>query len=102
LPLSIEATFQGTAEAFQNSLANEPVLTAALLGGFLLAFGTGTGSELRRSPGISVIGGLLLSRLLILYTTPVIYLPFGRLASRFGGRSKPHAEIEPVAAEHLA
>jgi multidrug efflux pump len=205
LPLSIQAAFQGTAEAFQNSLANEPVLIlaaiitvyivlgvlyesyihpltilstlpsaavgallalmvcgqdfsvvaligivlligiveknaimmidfaldaerkggmkpvhaiyqacllrfrpimmttmAAMLGGVPLAFGTGTGSELRRPLGISIIGGLILSQLLTLYTTPVIYLWFGRVASRFPGRSKPHAEIEPMAAEQSA
>jgi multidrug efflux pump len=202
LPLSIQAAFQGTAEAFQNSLANEPVLIlaaiitvyivlgvlyesyihpltilstlpsaavgallalmvckqdfsvvaligivlligiveknaimmidfaldaerkegmkpvhaiyqacllrfrpimmttmAAMLGGVPLAFGTGTGSELRRPLGISIIGGLLLSQLLTLYTTPVIYLWFGRLASRFGRKSKPHVELAVVAVE---
>jgi multidrug efflux pump len=56
---------------------------AALLGGVPLAFGSGTGSELRRPLGITIIGGLLLSQLLTLYTTPVIYLFFDRLASRF-------------------
>ncbi|HWF07919.1 MAG TPA: efflux RND transporter permease subunit [Bryobacteraceae bacterium] len=56
---------------------------AALLGGVPLAFGSGVGSELRRPLGITIIGGLLLSQLLTLYTTPVIYLFFDRLASRF-------------------
>jgi multidrug efflux pump len=56
---------------------------AALLGGLPLALGTGTGSELRRPLGITIVGGLLLSQLLTLYTTPVIYLWFDRLASRF-------------------
>ncbi len=56
---------------------------AALLGGLPLALGSGTGSELRRPLGITIVGGLILSQLLTLYTTPVIYLFFDRLASRF-------------------
>ncbi len=56
---------------------------AALLGGVPLALGTGTGSELRRPLGITIIGGLIFSQLLTLYTTPVIYLLFDRLAARF-------------------
>jgi multidrug efflux pump len=64
---------------------------AALLGAVPLAFGSGTGSELRRPLGISIIGGLLISQLLTLYTTPVIYLWFDRLARRFS----PHHEIAP-------
>ena len=56
---------------------------AALLGGLPLALGTGIGSELRRPLGISMVGGLLLSQVLTLYTTPVIYIFFDRLAQRF-------------------
>ena len=56
---------------------------AALLGGLPLALGTGTGSELRHPLGITIVGGLLVSQALTLYTTPVVYLWFDRLAKRF-------------------
>jgi multidrug efflux pump len=55
---------------------------AAMLGALPLALGTGTGSELRRPLGISIIGGLIVSQLLTLYTTPVVYLYFDRLQRR--------------------
>ncbi|HBZ56669.1 MAG TPA: acriflavine resistance protein B, partial [Syntrophobacteraceae bacterium] len=57
---------------------------AALLGALPLASGTGLGSELRHPLGISIVGGLIFSQILTLYTTPVIYLWFDRLARRFG------------------
>jgi multidrug efflux pump len=56
---------------------------AALLGGLPLALGTGVGSELRRPLGITIVGGLILSQILTLYTTPVVYLAFDWLARRF-------------------
>jgi multidrug efflux pump len=59
---------------------------AALLAGLPLALGTGTGSELRRPLGITIVGGLILSQLLTLYTTPVVYLAFDWLARRLGKR----------------
>jgi len=55
---------------------------AALFGALPLAFGTGTGSELRRPLGITIVGGLLLSQLITLYTTPVVYLTLDRLRLR--------------------
>jgi multidrug efflux pump len=56
---------------------------AALLAGLPLALGTGVGSELRRPLGITIVGGLILSQLLTLYTTPVVYLAFDWIARRF-------------------
>jgi multidrug efflux pump subunit AcrB len=61
---------------------------AALLGGIPLALGSGTGSELRRPLGISIVGGLLISQVLTLYTTPVIYLYMGRLGAWLRPRKK--------------
>ncbi len=79
---------------------------AALLGGLPLALGQGTGSELRRPLGITIVGGLVVSQALTLFTTPVVYLFFDKLqkfATRlFAGRKKPvvmHAEPVGVAGD---
>ena len=72
---------------------------AALLGGLPLALGTGIGSELRRPLGISMVGGLLLSQVLTLYTTPVIYIFFDRLAHRYSSRHAPDTGPEAVPAD---
>jgi multidrug efflux pump subunit AcrB len=66
-----------------------------LLGGVPLAIGTGMGAELRRPLGISIVGGLIVSQALTLYTTPVVYLYMDRLntwISRFGIGSSPTEE----------
>jgi multidrug efflux pump len=76
---------------------------AALLGALPLALGTGTGYELRRPLGITIVGGLILSQLLTLYTTPVVYLAFDRLRLRMQGKQRefvpPGAGPAPSAAE---
>jgi multidrug efflux pump len=69
---------------------------AALLGGLPLALGSGTGSELRHPLGITIVGGLLVSQALTLYTTPVVYLWFDRLAKRFEGLAVIHPVDEPA------
>ena len=66
---------------------------AALLGGLPLALGGGVGAELRKPLGITIVGGLLLSQVLTLYTTPVIYIYFDKLAQRFGNKSKLNEQI---------
>jgi len=72
---------------------------AALLGGLPLALGTGVGSELRRPLGITIVGGLLVSQLLTLYTTPVVYLAFDRLARRLARWRIGSPVDEPLPAE---
>jgi multidrug efflux pump len=74
---------------------------AALLGGLPLALGSGIGSELRRPLGISMVGGLLVSQVLTLYTTPVIYIFFDRLALKFLGAhaSQEGGSMEAVPAD---
>ncbi|HYU45935.1 MAG TPA: efflux RND transporter permease subunit, partial [Terriglobales bacterium] len=72
---------------------------AALLGGLPLALGRGTGSELRHPLGITIVGGLLLSQLLTLYTTPVVYLWFDRLAHRFARFQIGNPIEEPTPSE---
>ena len=70
---------------------------AALLGALPLALGTGTGFELRRPLGITIVGGLILSQLLTLYTTPVVYLAFDRLRLRMEGKTARYPFPAPEA-----
>ncbi len=69
---------------------------AAMLGALPLAVGSGTGFELRRPLGITIIGGLIVSQLLTLYTTPVVYLYFDRLQSWRRARRGVRRRLEPV------
>src|SRR6266850_357520 len=171
VPSTVHATFQGTAQAFQDSLSNQPVLIltalaavyivlgilyesyihpitiligivkknailmidfavqvereeglspveaiykacklrfrpilmttmAALLGAMPLALGTGVGSELRRPLGITIVGGLILSQMLTLFTTPVVYIYMDRLQSWIQGRTRSHAPAPAAAPAH--
>jgi multidrug efflux pump len=69
---------------------------AAMLAALPLALSTGVGSELRRPLGIAIVGGLIVSQILTLYTTPVVYLAFDRLARRFGTRRSVAASHEAI------
>jgi multidrug efflux pump len=69
---------------------------AALLGALPLAVSTGVGAELRRPLGIAIVGGLILSQILTLYTTPVVYLAFDRLAKRVGERRASRSTREAL------
>ena len=68
---------------------------AAMLGGVPLAVGGGAGSELRQPLGITIVGGLLVSQVLTLYTTPVIYLYLDRIRL-WASRALPHRSAEPL------
>jgi multidrug efflux pump len=73
---------------------------AALLGGVPLALGTGTGSELRRPLGITIIGGLIVSQVLTLYTTPVVYLFFDRIGRKYFKTEEADKEFRSHEQEH--
>jgi HAE1 family hydrophobic/amphiphilic exporter-1 len=75
---------------------------AALLGGVPMMVGTGVGSEIRQPLGYAIVGGLALSQILTLYTTPVVYIYLDRLQTRLFGEKKKQAvsgDAAPVAAE---
>jgi multidrug efflux pump len=83
-----EAIFEASMLRFRPILMTT---LAAMLGALPLLLGTGTGSELRRPLGLAIIGGLAVSQLLTLFTTPVIYLLFDRLSRRLSRHPRPPA-----------
>jgi len=87
-----EAIFQASLLRFRPILMTT---LAAILGALPLLVGTGTGSELRRPLGLAIIGGLVVSQMLTLFTTPVIYLMFDRLSARFRRGPPEAAESAP-------
>jgi multidrug efflux pump len=95
---------QAPAEAIYSAalLRFRPIIMttlAAMLGGVPLALGSGVGAELRRPLGIAIVGGLIFSQVLTLYTTPVIYLAFDRLAKRIRAKTGAASVEIPRATE---
>jgi multidrug efflux pump len=90
---STEAIFEASLLRFRPIMMTT---LAALFAGVPLAFGSGIGSELRRPLGIAMVGGLLLSQALTLYTTPVIYIFFDRLGQRLRSRRAHPATIKAM------
>ena len=90
-----KAIFEACLERFRPIMMTT---LAALLGALPLVLGTGPGSELRRPLGITIVGGLLVSQMLTLYTTPVIYLLLDRLHRRLWG-AREHGEPGQVLSE---
>jgi multidrug efflux pump len=86
-----EAIYQASLLRFRPILMTT---MAAILGALPLMVGTGTGSELRHPLGLTIVGGLIVSQMLTLFTTPVIYLAFDRLATRFGAKGGVSGETE--------
>jgi len=93
---STEAIYQACLLRFRPILMTT---MAAMLGGVPLALGTGIGSELRKPLGISVVGGLIVSQVLTLYTTPVIYIFFDKLARKFSRSTVGEAHPAPSPAD---
>jgi multidrug efflux pump len=94
-----EAVMEAARERFRPILMTT---LAALLGAVPLALATGPGSELRRPLGIAIIGGLLVSQVLTLYTTPMIYLLLDKLHRRLGGANQHSLRDADTASQHAA
>jgi multidrug efflux pump len=92
----VEAIYQACLLRFRPILMTT---MAAMLGGLPLALGRGIGSELRKPLGITIVGGLLVSQILTLYTTPVIYIFFDKLARRFRGTQASERGLSPSPAD---
>jgi multidrug efflux pump len=90
---SVEAIFEASQLRFRPILMTT---LCALFAGIPLAFGSGIGSELRKPLGIAMVGGLLVSQVLTLYTTPVIYVFFDRIGQRFGRRKQAAWNTTPA------
>ena len=91
-----EAAFQACILRFRPIMMTT---MAAMLGGLPLALGTGTGSELRRPLGITIVGGLMVTQVLTLYTTPVIYIYMDRFSqwlNRLRTGQAPQASVQAV------
>ncbi len=95
----VDAIFQACLLRFRPIMMTT---AAALFGGLPLALGSGMGAELRRPLGIAIVGGLIFSQVLTLYTTPVVYLAFDRLAKRLGRAVVREPIPQSLAAEEIA
>ena len=93
LPASIVTGFQGAAAVFQESLKGQGILIlAAIFGALPVAIGAGAGAELRQPLGVSVVGGLVLSQLLTLFISPVIYIYLDKVDRMLKRRLEPQLE----------
>ena len=97
VPTPLDDVMSSTSEMAPKCRSKGVATVAAIFGALPLMFGTGTGSELRHPLGVSIVGGLLVSQVLTLFTTPVIYLAFDRIAARLRGHSPAGLPDAPLA-----